>query len=275
MSASPVSIVTGANTGIGRVTAETLAARGHHVVLAGRSEERTRPVVERIRAAGGQAEFHPLDLADLDQVADSARALAGRDVRLLVNNAGLAGHRGETKQGFELAFGVNHLGTFLFTHHLLPALKRVQHARVVTVASGSHFQAKRGIDWDAIHKPTANVTGLPEYEISKLGNVHFASELARREPSLVSVSLNPGRVASDIWRGIPWPVRGLMKLFMLSEEQGAETSLYCATHESVAAHSGEYFERCKPKLPSPLARDAALARETWERSEALLERWLA
>jgi NAD(P)-dependent dehydrogenase (short-subunit alcohol dehydrogenase family) len=271
-----ITIVTGSNTGIGKVTATTLARRGHRVVLACRSEEKTLPVVEEIRAAGGQAEFLALDLADLDQVAKAAASLVqkGEPIRVLVNNAGLAGSQGSTAQGFELTFGVNHVGTYLFTRLLLPLLR--EHAdkgRVVTVASKAHFQAK-SIDWDATRQPTKTITGLTEYERSKLCNVLFAKQLATREPTICSVSLHPGVVASDIWRRIPWPIRPIYKRFMITNEEGAATSIHCATDEGVLAHDGAYFDQCAPVKPSALALDAALAENVWTQTEEYVRQWL-
>ena len=262
-------VVTGANTGIGQATAEALAARGARVVLACRSEEKTRPVVEAIRAKGGEAELLALDLASLASVREAAEKLlaAGRPIDVLVNNAGLAGLRGTTKDGFEVAFGTNHLGHFLFTVLLAPLLRKAPGARIVNVSSMSHYDAK-GIDWDALRAPTRAVTGLPEYAVSKLANVLFTAELARRlGPSGVhSYALHPGVVASDAWRQIPWPFRSLMKLFMISNEEGAATTLYCATSPEVAEHDGRYYDKCREKKPSRLARDEALAKALWEKS---------
>lgn len=265
-----LAIVTGANTGIGRVTATELAAQGARVVLAGRSEGKTQPVVDAIRAAGGSAEFLPLDLADFASVRASARAFLDRDLPLdiLVDNAGLAGAHGLTKDGFEIAFGTNHLGTYLFTRLLLPALERPTASRVVVVASRGHYRAP-GIDWDAARQSTRTTTAFPEYCVSKLANVLFAKELARRAPARVhTYSLHPGAVASDVWREVPWGLRHFMKLFMLTNEQGARTSLYCATSDHARDQTGLYYDDCKEKTPSRLASDEALARELWERSAA-------
>lgn len=261
-------IVTGSNTGIGRVTAETLARKGARVFLANRSAEKTQPVIDAIRAAGFEADFLALDLADLAAVRASAQAFLdrGEPLHVLVNNAGLAGARGVTKDGFEIAFGTNHLGHYLFTRVLLPALERADHARVVNVSSKSHYQAKH-VDWDALRRPTAHVSGLPEYAVSKLANVLFTRELARRtKPSIHAYALHPGVVASDVWREVPWGVRHLMKLFMLTNEEGARTQLWCATSDDVRDHDGRYYDKCKERRPSKLAEDDALARTLWERS---------
>jgi NAD(P)-dependent dehydrogenase (short-subunit alcohol dehydrogenase family) len=262
-------LVTGANTGIGRATSEILAARGAHVILACRSLDKTQPVIDGIRAAGGSADMVALDLGDLDQVRQCAEGLLASDrpLHVLLNNAGLAGTRGLTKSGFELAFGTNHVGHFLLTMLLAPRLLATPSSRIVNVASKSHYQAK-GIDFDAVRRTTSTITGLPEYEVSKLANVLFTKELARRigPKGVRSYSLHPGVVASDAWRRIPWPFRALLKLSMISNEQGARTSVYCATSPDVAAEDGLYYDECRVKTPNPLANDAALARQLWEKS---------
>lgn len=266
-------IVTGANTGIGAVTARELARGGARVFLACRSLGRARPVLDAIRAECGddRAELLELDLSSLDSVRRCAERFRrrGLPLQLLVNNAGLAGARGTTRDGFELAFGVNHLGHFLLTNLLLPALESGAPARVVTVASDSHFRA-RGIDFDAVRQPTRNRTGLPEYAVSKLANVLFSRELARRQPErrVTTYALHPGTVASDIWRNVPWPVRPLMRAFMSTEEEGARTTLHCATHPELAGETGLYYAERAPKPPSRAARDDALAAELWRRSAA-------
>lgn len=270
-----VHLVTGSNTGIGRATAEALAARGAHVVLANRSEERTAPVLEAIRYAGGSAEFLQLELDDLASVRATAdRFLAsGSKLHVLVNNAGLAGKHGLTKDGFELTFGTNYLGPYLLTRLLLPLLRRHAPARIVNVSSASHYQAKRGIDWEAVRRKTASTTGLPEYEVSKLAQVLFTRKLAAGEagPGVHSYALHPGTIASDVWREVPAPARFLIKLFMRSAEEGARTSIYCASSPEVADHDGHYYDdRCKERRPSRLALDDALANELWERSD----RWV-
>jgi retinol dehydrogenase 12 len=267
-------IVTGANTGLGRVTAEDLCRRGARVHLAGRSEEKTRPVVEAIRAAGGDAEFLALDLADLTSVRAAAEAYLtrGEKLHVLVNNAGIAGAKGLTKQGFELTFGTNHLGPFLFTQLLLPRLRASGTARIVNVASRGHYRAP-GIDWDALRRPTATTTAFPEYCVSKLCNVLFTRELARGRAGegVRSYALHPGGVATDVWREVPWGIRHVMKLFMLTNEQGAQTQIWCATSPDIGDHDGRYYDDRKEKKPSRLADDVELAHALWTKSEA----WVA
>ena len=268
-----VALVTGANTGIGRVTATQLALQGTHVFLACRSEEKTRPVLADIAAQSGgraRAEFLPLDLADLASVRQCVRTFLARGLplHLLVNNAGLAGHKGMSASGFELTFGVCHVGHFLLTDLLLDALKAAAPARIVVVSSTAHRQAK-GIDFDALRRPTRSVSGLPEYAVAKLANVLFASELALRleGTGVTSYSVHPGVVATEVWRALPWPVPSLIKPFMLSSQEGAATSLYCSTAPECASQSGLYYDKCQAVSPSRLARDAQLAKKLWDASE--------
>lgn len=268
-------LVTGANTGIGKETARALAQRGARVTMAGRAEEKVRVAMADIVAGFPAADlaFLRLDLGDLGLVRAAAADFLARDepLHVLINNAGLAGSKGMTASGFEIAFGTNHVGPFLFTSLLLDRLKQADGARIVNVASAAHYQAK-GIDWDAVRQPTTSAAGLKEYAVSKLANVLHAQELARRleGTGVTTYSLHPGVIASDVWRKVPWPVRGAMKLFMKSTADGAKTTLHCATAPEAAGESGLYYDAAAPKRPSPVATPE-LAAELWQRSEA----WVA
>jgi NAD(P)-dependent dehydrogenase (short-subunit alcohol dehydrogenase family) len=263
-------LITGANTGIGRATAVALARRGAGLFLAGRSEERMQPVLDELRGAGhSDVTYLPLDLDDLASVRGCAeRFLAtGRPLHVLIDNAGMAGQSGLTKDGFEKTFGVNHLGHFLLTELLLPRLKESAPSRVVIVASRAHYRVKK-IDWEALRRPTATKSGFPEYGVSKLCNVLHARALAKRleGTGVTTYSLHPGVVASDVWREVPWPFRSLIKVFMISNEDGAKTSIRCATAPELAKQSGLYYDDEKEKKPSKLALDDALADELYRRS---------
>ena len=271
--AGRVALITGANTGIGLVTARELAARGAHVFIACRSIEKGQAAVDDIRKATGnsQVEILALDLGDFASIRQCAQTFLARDLplHLLINNAGLAGAKGLTKSGFELAFGTNHLGPFLLTQLLLDRIKRSAPARIVTVASRAHTRVS-GINFDAVQKPTIGKAGLPEYGVSKLANVLFSAELGRRlaGTGVATYSLHPGVVASDVWRELPQPFRALAKLFMISVEEGAATTIYCATSPDVAEQSGLYYDKCSVKNPSSVGQDRALAAELWKRSDA-------
>jgi retinol dehydrogenase-12 len=265
-------LITGANTGIGLATATDLARRGGKVFVACRSAQKGRAAAAEITASTGNDAvlYLPLDLADLASVRNCAAEFLARDepLHVLINNAGVGGARGLTKDGFELEFGINHLGHFALTVALLDRLAASAPARVVTVASDSHYQAK-GIDFDAVRRPTVSRTGLREYAVSKLANVLFSAELARHVAGrgITTYALHPGVVASDIWRRVPWPIRPLMTMRMLSTEQGAATSLYCATAPELDGVSGRFYDNCREREPSAVATPE-LAGELWQRSEA-------
>jgi dehydrogenase/reductase SDR family protein 13 len=265
-------LITGANTGIGRATTEALAARGATVYMACRSETRARPVRDEIAAATGNQSLHllTLDLADLASVRACAQAFldTGAPLHVLVNNAGLAGKRGMTASGFELAFGTNHVGPFLLTGLLLDRLRASAPARIVTVSSEGHYRVD-GIDYDAVRRLTRTRTAFHEYCVSKLANLLHSQELARRleGSGVATYSLHPGTIASDVWREVPWPIRPLLKLRMRSPAEGARTALYCATSPEVAGDTGLYYDDCRRKEPSRHATPARAA-ELWERSEA-------
>ena len=271
--AGRVALVTGANTGIGLVTARELACRGAQVFIACRSAERAAPALEQIRAAspGAQVEALSIDLGDFASVRQCAAAFLARGLplHLLINNAGIAGTRGFTASGFELAFGVNHMGHFLLTQMLLERIRASAPARIVTVASRAHIRTD-SIDWDAVRQPTRTRTAIHEYAVSKLANVWFSAELGRRlaGSGVTTYALHPGVVASDIWRSLPWPIRPLVKLRMISTEEGALTSLHCATAPELDGETGLYYDKCRQRTPSSLGQDRALAAELWQRSEA-------
>jgi retinol dehydrogenase 12 len=267
-----VAIVTGANTGIGLVTARELSRQGFHVILACRNEAKTQAAIASIReqVPNANLEFLPLDLGDFASIRRSAASFLARDLplHLLVNNAGLGGGKGVTASGFEQAFGTNHMGHFLFTFLLLERLQKSAPARIVTVASRAHTRVK-GIDFARLRESGRSSLGIGEYCVSKLANVLFNAELAQRlEGSGVNCyALHPGVVASDIWRKVPWPLNRLLTARMLSTEDGARTSIYCATSPEVATETGLYYDKCQAVRTSRAGADMALAKRLWQFSQ--------
>ena len=267
-----VALITGGNVGIGRVTAIELAKQGFQVVIAGRSLERTQPVLDHITSLSVDkpALFLPLDLASLASVRACAQMFIQLNLplHLLINNAGVAGLRGLTQDGFEMTFGINHLGHFLLTQLLLPNLQSSGPSRVVTVSSRAHKRTA-GIDWDALRRPTSSWTGINEYAVSKLANLLFSAELAKRVQgtSVSTYSLHPGVVDTEIWRALPDWARPLLRLRgFLTPEQGALTTLHCALH-APQQESGLYYSDSQPKQPAALGQNSELAAELWKRSE--------
>jgi dehydrogenase/reductase SDR family protein 13 len=244
------------------------------VVLAARSEPRARRVIDGIRAGHPSAriELLPLDLADLGSVRRAAATFlgTGRPLDVLVNNAGVAGTMGLSADGFDLTYATNHLGPFLLTELLRPALETAAQGRVVNVSSSGHLQAK-GIDWTLLERRREpRRSGFADYAVTKLMNVLHARELARRLEAtrVTTYALHPGGVRSNIWRALPRPVQWIIKPFLLSNEAGARTPLYCAAAPELATSTGRYYDKRREAPYNPLADDPALAAELWRRSEA-------
>lgn len=271
-------LVTGANSGIGFETARALAKLGAGVVLGVRDpakgEEARRAILRE--APNARVEVERLDLADLDDVRRFAAAFRAKHPRLdvLVNNAGIHTARfARSPQGFESTFATNHLGPFLLTNELRPTLEAAAPSRVVTVASQAHLGAR--VDWDDLDLQK-DFSGFRAYANSKLFNIWFARELARRLEGtrVTSNVLHPGSVRTRWARG---ESSGLFRFgvalaspFLLSPEKGARTPLFLAASPEVEGKSGGYYVRRKLAQPSPLARDDAQATRLWETSERLV-----
>jgi NAD(P)-dependent dehydrogenase (short-subunit alcohol dehydrogenase family) len=252
------------------------------VVITSRNEERGRAAGDEIveRSGSQDVEVMPLDLASFRSIRSFADDVLHRFDRLdvLVDNAGLIHRRRtETEEGFETTFGVNHLGHFLLTDLLLERLRASSPARIVVVASDAHKGARRGLDFDDLQS-TRHYRWGNAYSKSKLANIYFARELARRlDGSGVTVNaLHPGFVRSDFGRGgdlgpvYGWGIKYLAGPFAISPEKGALTTIYLASSPEVDSVSGGYFYKCKPATPSAVARDDASARRLWDASEQLV-----
>jgi NAD(P)-dependent dehydrogenase (short-subunit alcohol dehydrogenase family) len=268
-------LVTGATSGLGHVTARVLAVRGARVYVGGRSLASSEAGIAALRAAVPGATLDlapfPCDVGDLASVRAAAARLEASGLALdgLVNNAGVAGVRGLAPSGVELIFGVNHLGPFLLTRLLEPALRRASTARVINVASAAHTRVD-GIDFAALRRRTRSLTTVREYAVSKLCNVLFARELGRRWSGVTTSALHPGRVATAIWRHAPRPVRWWAgQRGAIGVEEGARTILYCATAHELTGATGLYYAHEREAEPSPAARDDALAARLWTESERL------
>ncbi len=264
-------LVTGATNGIGKVAARTLASFGARVVIVGRSAQKTAEVAREI----GAASFIVADLSVLSEVRRAAREFLAREGQLdvLLNNAGaVVSTRQETPEGIEMTFALNHLNYFLLTQDLLPLLTATPGARVVSVASAAHTGGK--MRWDDLEF-RRGYSSWQAYSQSKLANVLFTRELSRRlaGTGVSANSLHPGFVNTGFGHnngGMMSRVIGLLKPFTVSEEKGAQTSIYLAASPEVAGVSGRYFAQQKEVRPAPQALDDAAAARLWTVSEAYL-----
>jgi NAD(P)-dependent dehydrogenase (short-subunit alcohol dehydrogenase family) len=276
-------IITGANSGIGLATAVALAGAGARTVLTARDQSRGEAAVREVSERSGNPEVSlvTFDLGSLASVRQGAAEVLERCDRIdvLLNNAGLVlSDRRVSADGYEMTFAVNHLGPFLLTNLLLDRVKAGGPARVVNVASTAHNSARRGMPFDDLQS-TQRYAGMKVYGESKLANILFTTELARRlEGTGVTANcLHPGTVATGYGRdgdskGVLAFGLKLIKPFILTPEKGARTSVYVASSPEVDGVTGRYFVKCRQKTPSKAARDPQAARRLWEVSEELVAR---
>ncbi len=270
-------VVTGASSGIGLETARTLAALGARVLMLVRNKDRGEAAMTTIRASAPDARLELVlgDLYVMDDVRKAAADIRGRVDRLdvLVNNAGLIHTRRElTPDGLERTFALNHLAAFLLTYELRDQLAAAAPARIVTVSSMGHKFAK--IDWDDLPYCANGYSETRIYGASKLCNIWFAKESARRMAGrgVMSNALHPGAVASNFGASGSLLYRfgtKLVRPFLISSPKGALTSIHLASSPDVAGVTGEYFVRRKIAKPSKAARDDANAARLWALSEKL------
>jgi NAD(P)-dependent dehydrogenase (short-subunit alcohol dehydrogenase family) len=277
-----VIVITGGNTGIGKEAAVALAGRGAQVVITSRNEERGRSARQEIaeRSGNDSVDVMPLDLASFRSIRSFAADVLDRfdHLDVLVNNAGLILYRrAETQEGFEETFGVNHLGHFLLTDLLLERLRASAPSRIVVVSSHAHKGARHGLDFDDLQSEH-KYKWMDAYNKSKLANIYFTRELARRlDGTGVTVNaLHPGFVRSEFGRGgdlggiYGWGIKYLASPFAISPEKGARTTAYLASSPEVTDVSRGYFYKCKPSAPTRIAQDDDAARRLWDASEKLV-----
>ena len=272
-------LITGGNTGIGKATAIALAKKGAKIIIACRNEGKAKKAVEEIRVAAQQDEVYSLicDLASFDSIRKAAKKYHEEygQLDILINNAGLFTDNLQfTEDGFELQIGVNHLGHFLWTKLLLELLQKSSEPRIINVSSMAHYKAKVNFNTFKGEIGEDKYKGMAAYGQSKLANVLFTKELAKRHPNVCSHSLHPGVVSTEIVeKHTAWFYSIISKLlspFMINPTKGAQTSVYLASSKDVLGKNGLYFEKSKVKEPSDLAKDNGLAQQLWEISERLV-----
>ncbi|XP_054477189.1 retinol dehydrogenase 13 [Anoplopoma fimbria] len=274
-------LITGANTGIGKETALDMAKRGARVILACRDMTRARIAADEIRqqSGNGNVVVKKLDLSCLQSVRDLAKDIQENEERLdiLINNAGIMMcPKWKTEDGFEMQFGVNHLGHFLLTNCLLDHLKKSTPSRIVIVSSLAHEQGHIHFDDINLDKDYHRETS---YRQSKLANVLFCRELASRlqGTGVTAYSLHPGVIRTELGRHLfptlalwQWIILKPFLMLIKNPYEGAQTSIYCAVDESQANVSGLYYSDCAPKKPAPQALDDAAAKKLWDLSACMV-----
>jgi NAD(P)-dependent dehydrogenase (short-subunit alcohol dehydrogenase family) len=275
--AGKVCLVTGATNGIGKETALGLAKLGARVVMVARDRQKGEVVRKALQQQSGNQAIDLLvaDLAAQAQVSALAAQVQANYPRLdvLINNAGgIFNKRQLSPDGLEYTFALNHLSYFLLTTLLLERLKASAPARIVNVSSGAHTVGK--LDFDDL-QGAKRYSGFAAYGNSKLANILFTYELARRlaGSGVTANVLHPGGVATGFALNNSGGLRFLFKLlrpFLLSAAQGAETSIYLAASPAVAGVSGQYFEKKKAIKSSARSYDVAVAQRLWQVSEQLV-----
>ncbi|KAF5281074.1 hypothetical protein FQR65_LT14870 [Abscondita terminalis] len=279
-------IVTGSNTGIGKCTVQDLYKRGARVIMACRNVEKANESANDIKSNCegqdnlGEIGVVQLDLCSLESVRECASKLleSERRIDILINNAGvMMCPQSKTADGFETQFGTNHLGHFLFTLLLLPRIIESPSARIVNLSSRAHTSGN--INFDDLNYEKRKYSALQAYSDSKLANVLFTKELARRlqEANIENVkvySLHPGVINTELGRhldntyfkGVHWTFSVLFGKFLKTPEQGAQTSIHCAVDENAGNETGLYYSDCKVKKPVNKAERVEDAQKLWEMS---------
>ncbi|KAF9459220.1 NAD-P-binding protein [Collybia nuda] len=275
--AGKVFIVTGGNSGVGKETVKALLQHNAVVFVAARSQTKAEEAIKDLKAiTGKEAHFLQLDLSDLQSVKEAARRFieTGNQLHVLINNAGVMMPPLDqiTKDGYDLQFGTNVLGHFYFTKLLLPTLlstaKKSGPTRIVTVASTGVLMSG-GLNFDTFKEGPARkkLGNQALYLQSKFGNIVVAQELARRygDQGIVTTSLNPGSLDSDLYRHVTSPIqKAIAKIIAHPVAFGALTSLYVATHPDGVNFNGKFFiPWARPAQMRPEPLDPQLGKELW------------
>ncbi|WP_295716202.1 SDR family oxidoreductase [Mucilaginibacter sp.] len=271
-------VITGATSGIGKETALSLARQGHALYLLVRNIQKGDRVKQELVEQTGNKEINVIkcDLADLQSVRDAVAELSGKlfAINILINNAGgIFAERELSKDRFEMTFTSNHLGHFLLTTSLMPLLQKGQ-ARIINVSSEAHKRGNPQFDdlqWEQSYN------AWKAYGMNKLFNIYFTQSLASKfaNMGILAFSLHPGVVSTDFWlrfKGFGKLTTMLLRPFMITAEQGAETSIFLATAPRLDKYNGGYFKKKKIAKTSAIATDTAARDKLWAISEKLISK---
>jgi len=271
-------IVTGANSGVGKETARSFAADGAYVIMICRNEERAKTARQDIIDDTGNTGIKIIlaDLAVQHDVRSATQQIKQEfdEIDVLVNNAGLiANEREETIDGIEKTLAVNHLAPFLLTNLLWDGLEQSQGVRIINVSSEMHKIGAKVFDLNNLQL-TDNYSAMNAYGVSKLCNIMFTHELAKRAKNntITAYSLHPGVVGTQLAEEAGWLTKlfyWVGKPFMRSPKSGAETTIYLATSEEVTSASGQYFKDKEVVKPATIAYNDDITSRLWEKSAQL------
>ncbi len=269
-------LITGGNSGIGYEMALSLAKSGNRVIIAARDEAKSAAAVDKIKAAspGAQIAAVKLDLADFGQIDRFADYLLKRvtTIDVLILNAGVYTTKLHTlPSGYEAMIGVMHFGHFRLAQRLLDAVVAAPQGRIIVTSSMMHALGR--IDARSFTHPRKHLTSMHAYGQAKLANLLFVRELARRLKSTrVTVNaFHPGAVATDIYRQLPGPLARIMKAFMITPQQGADTAIWMATDDKFKGVSGKYYVARQRRRGSSASRDMDVAGRLWRLSEKAMK----
>lgn len=281
-------VITGCNTGIGKVTVLDFYRRGCRVIMACRSTEKAEAakeeIIEQLKGKENLGEIivKSLDLSSCKSIRECAQELLDEEPRIdiLLNNAGvMMCPKSYTEDGFEMQFGTNHLGHFLFTLLLLPRIIRSAPARIVNVSSKAYTWGP--IDLEDLNWKNKSYSAAAAYGQSKLANILFTKELAKRleGTNVHTYCLHPGVVDTEVTRhfdnalfpGSQFLMKTVGKVATKTPEQGAQTSIYCSLDEKSANETGLYYADCKVACLSDQAKDMDMAKKLWDESVKLVK----
>ncbi len=271
-----ICLVTGATSGLGRAAAFAFAGMGATLIVVGRDKEKTENLLNELRGVSGNSRIEHI-IADLEQQESITRLaeefMSRHDsLHVLINNAaGYFAKREETKDGYERTFALNHLGYFLLTNLLLDVIKKSEPARIVNVSSDAHRTIKE-MNWDDLQfKKKWPLLGWNVYSQSKLANIYFTYELARRlkDTEVTANCIHPGFVRSGLAKNNGWYAKIIVSLLAIAAktpEKAAETVVWAANSKEMEGVSGKYLRRLQIVSSSDISYDEEAAGRLWSTS---------
>lgn len=273
--------ITGPTSGIGEITLQKLIPHFDKVFLLARNSDKAEKTIQSLPAdQQSKAEFIHLDLASMDSVVKAAKEIQEKSsqIDVLINNAGGIFHeKTVTEDGFELTLSANHLGHFLLTNKLMPWILKAENPKIINVSSEAHNAAN--VNFEDLNYEKKSYSAFTSYANVKLFNILFTKSLYEKyaEQGLQAFALHPGVVKTNFASeagGIFKVFWVLARPFMITAEQGAETSIFLAKNKIPSAQNGSYFKKSKPAKASKAANSKSMREKLWYNSEKLLAKWL-